>query len=57
MVRGVVDRAYFNLGPLEVVPSSVLLTEAAADLAFSSLARHAWIDAAEGIGIYKLFSR
>lgn len=56
-VRGVVDRAYFGLGPLEEVPSSVLLTESAADLAFSSLARYAWIDAAEGVGIYKLFSR
>lgn len=57
-IRGTIDRTYFGLGPLEVIPASVLLTDSAADLAFSSLALHGWQgDPSEGIGIYKLFSR
>ncbi|CAM9895784.1 unnamed protein product [Scytosiphon promiscuus] len=59
LVRGVVDGAYFGLGrPSDEVPTSVLLTEPAADLAFSSLALKAWVgDPAERVGVYKLFSR
>ncbi|CBJ27907.1 conserved unknown protein [Ectocarpus siliculosus] len=57
-VRGVVDGAYFGLGKGEEVPNSVLLTERAAGLAFSSLALKTWVgDPADGVGVYKLFSR
>lgn len=57
-VRGTVDPAYFGLGKGKRVPSSVLLTESAADLAFSSLALKTWIgDPSDGVGLYKLFSR
>lgn len=58
IVRGVVDRAYFGLKPSETLPASVLLTEAAAGLSFSSLALHAWVgDSSDGLGVYKIFSR
>ena len=57
-MRGVVDRAYFGLKPSQTVPASVLLTETAAGLAFSSLALHAWVnDSSDGLGVYKIFSR
>lgn len=57
-VRGTVDPAYFGLGKGEKVPSSVLLTEAAADVAFSSLALKTWVgDPSDLVGLYKLFSR
>lgn len=57
-VRGTVDPAYFGLGQGREVPASVLLTEAAADAAFSSLALKTWVgDPSEGVGLYKLFSR
>eukprot|EP00903_Cladosiphon_okamuranus_P011915 g11191.t1 len=57
-VRGTVDPAYFGLEKGKKVPSSVLLTESAADLAFSSLALKTWVgDPSEGVGLYKLFSR
>lgn len=57
-MRGVVDGAYFGLGKGEEVPNSVLLTERAAGLAFSSLALKTWVgDPADGVGVYKLFSR
>ncbi|CAM9405134.1 unnamed protein product [Pylaiella littoralis] len=57
-VRGTVDRAYFGLGEREEVPTSVLVTESAADLAFSSLALKTWVgDPSDGLGVYKLFSR
>lgn len=58
IVRGVVDRAYFGLKPSQTVPASVMLTELAAGLAFSSLALHAWVgDSSDGLGVYKIFSR
>lgn len=58
-MRGVVNGAYFGLSaPGDEVPTSVLLTEPAADLAFSSLALKAWVgDPSDGVGVYKLFSR
>lgn len=57
-MRGVVDRAYFGLKPSETMPASVLLTESAAGLAFSSLALHAWVDgSSDSLGVYKIFSR
>lgn len=57
-VRGTVDPAYFGLEKDKKVPSSVLLTESAADLAFSSLALKNWVgDPSDGVGLYKLFSR
>ncbi|CAM9195491.1 unnamed protein product, partial [Hapterophycus canaliculatus] len=59
LVRGVVDGAYFGLGsPGDEVPTSVLLTETAAGLAFSSLALKTWVgDPSDGVGVYKIFSR
>lgn len=57
-VRGVVNRSYFGLGPKNRMPASVLLTESAAHLAFSSLSLHSWVgDPSDGVGVYKLFSR
>lgn len=57
-VRGTVDRAYFGLGEGEEVPTSVLLTESAGDLAFSSLALKTWVGhPSDRVGVYKLFSR
>ena len=57
-VCGVVDRSYFGLRVEDPMPASVLLTESATHLPFSSLARHSWLDdAPDGVGVYKLFSR
>lgn len=57
-MRGIVDPAYFGLEKGKKVPSSVLLTQSAADLAFSSLALKTWVgDPSDGVGLYKLFSR
>lgn len=57
-VRGAVNPAYFGLEKGKDVPSSVVLTESAANLAFSSLALKTWVgDPSEGVGLYKLFSR
>ncbi|CAM9181548.1 unnamed protein product [Discosporangium mesarthrocarpum] len=69
-VKGVIDRAYFNLGPGEEVPASVLLAEGAMTTPFSSLSLQSWVEGEgegvggeggtgrqERLGIYKLFSR
>ena len=57
-MRGSVDPSYFGLGKGKKVPSTVLLTESAADLPFSSLALKTWVgDPSDGVGLYKLFSR